>query len=640
MSKDRIKQLVKEIRYHNELYWNHKTNDINSPDYMPGISDTEYDQLVNELLQLDPNSTVPYEFAEAVDAGKAIKHTVMMLSMNKAYSADLIVKWANNLKGDWITLSPKMDGSACSIVYENGKIQWAATRGNGKVGEDVTTAIKLIRNIPKRIDCKDPIEIRGEVCMNLSDFKKLTGGQANPRNVAAGAMKRKNPNDPKHEKTPLTFYAYNVIGSGRATESDKFKFLREQGFRHVATKSVLKKDLEQALKDMEAERDSWDYEVDGLIITVGDVAEQDTMGSTRHHPKYAIALKFQGDAGQTVLKEIEWSTSRTSQITPVGKVEPVNLSGATVSRVSLHNLNFIKSMNLTLNALIEMVRSGMVIPQVTRVIKDGDKAIEIPKTCPSCGAQTEVLKDFLYCTGNSCPAQIAGQIEHFVKVLEIDGLGSKIIDQICRSGVKNPAHLFMMKEGGLIRNVERMGEKGAKKIIANIQAKKEIPLNVFLRSLGIHELGNHVSEELAKKYDDIEDVLKLKVHHMLTLPKVGDTIANSVVQGLKENNDLIRSLLKYIVIKPEDAANGTGPLSGQSFVFTGRLVKMKRNEAQKAAKALGADTPSSVKKDLTYLVVGDGPISSKQEKADKYNKAGSDIKIISEDDFGKMVQGN
>jgi len=645
MSNDRIAQLGKEIHEHNDLYWN--KND-------PIISDTDYDLLVNELLSLDPTSTVPYEFAEAVDAGKAVKHNVMMLSMDKAYAEEEIIKWAKKLDGDWVTLSPKIDGSAACVRYENGEMVLAATRGTGVEGENVTSAAKLISNLPKRIPSKDPIEVRGEVCVKLSDFAKLKGNHSNPRNTASGALKRINPASDKHEKIPLTFYAYNVLGTDCPTESEKFKFLREQGFTNVATKSVQRKDLEEAFKDMAAERSSWDYEADGLIIMAGDVSEQESLGSTRHHPRYAIALKFQGESGTTVLNEIEWSVSRTQAITPVALVNPVNLSGANISRISLHNVSQMRSKGFAPKDEIEVSRRGGVIPQAERVVKaSGVKAFEHPKQCPVCKAPTVVKVSYqtihgskekvevLYCTGDSCPAQVAGQIEHFVKVLEIDGLGSTIIEQICRSGVRKPTHLFKMTVGGLIRNVDRMGEKNAQKIIDNIAEKREIPLHVFLRSLGIDELGNHVSEAIAKKYDNIADVMMLKVEDLIKLPKVGETIAKTVIKGLKENDGLVRDLLKFIkIIKPDASNSGSGRFSGQSFVFTGVLVRMGRSKAQKAAKALGADTPSGVKKDLTYLVVGGRDrTSTKCQKAQKYIDEGADIKIISESEFVEMIQG-
>jgi DNA ligase (NAD+) len=531
-----------------------------------------------------------------------------------------------------------MDGSACAIRYKEGRLILAATRGTGKVGEDATSAVKLIHNVPKRINYNDNLEVRGEVCVNLSDFNKLSGDYANPRNVAAGALKRKEPGNEKHEKVKLTFYAYNVLGSGKKTEHEKFQFLREIGFEHVITKSVQKKDLETSIKEFESKKDSWDFEVDGLIITAGNVEEQEKLGFTRHHPKYAIALKFQGESGQTVLKDLEWSVSRTGQITPVALVKPISLSGANISRVSIHHAGFVKKMNLTKNAIVELSRRGGVIPQCERVIKDGDAPFLIPSKCPVCNAPTRVDGDFLFCTGDSCSASIAGKIEHFVKTLEIDGLGSTIIDQICKCGVKTPSQLFQITEGGLMRNVERMGEKNAVKIVKNIQSKREIPLNVFLRSLGIDELGHHVSEEIAKKYDNIADVMMLKEEDFEKLPKVGNTIAKSVVAGLKKNDTLIRQLLKYITITKK--SDSSGPLFGKSFVFTGPMIRMSRDDAQKSVRKLGGETPSGVVKTLSYLVVGGSDrSSSKCKKAEKYNQDGADIKIISESEFVKMIRG-
>jgi len=640
MSKNRIKQLEEEIRNHNDLYWNQNA---------PIISDTDYDLLVNELLILDPANTVPYEFAEDVNVGNKVKHDFPMVSMDKQYSIDDIEKWANKIKGDWFTVSPKMDGASLALRYRDGKLTQAVTRGKQGFGQDVTLAAKRISNIPKIISCMDNIEVRGEAFIHLSDFEEVKDEFANARNAAAGVLKRESSDGKTDVK--LTFHAHNVIGSGKKTEYEKFQFIREQNFQHVLTHSVTKDKLGLFLKKVMSgsellwDRNEWDFEADGLIIMAGDVDEQESLGFTRHHPRYAIALKFQGESGFTKIKDIEWSVGKTGAITPVALIDPVDISGSIISRASLHNVSEMKKKNYTKDADVKVCKCGGIIPQIEEVVKDnGGKAFEPPRRCPSCGAATVIIStqkktervDFLHCTGSFCKAQTAGKIEHYAKVMEIDGLGSTIVDQLCEHGVKTPVDLYRLTSSGMIRNVERLGEKGANKILQNIQDHKTVPLHTFLRALGIHNLGNHVSEEIGKHYTNIEDVLAMTADDFRKLEKV-DKLAESFVRDLKQATPMIRRLLDFVTISSQAPQKSTGAFSGQSFVFTGALEHMGRKEAQKAVQERGGDTPSGVKKDLTYLVVGGDESSSKQDKADKYNSEGAGIKIITENDFVKMI---
>ena len=646
MSQKRIKFLEGEIRKHNDLYWNKNA---------PIISDTDYDLLTRELLILDPTNTVPFEFAEDVNVGNKIKHKHPMISMDKQYSIEDIKKWAKKMKGDWFTVSPKMDGSALALHYEDGILILALTRGKDGLGQDVTLAAKRISNIPKVIKCKDTIEVRGEAFVKLSDFAKIQYGPKhkkfeNARNASSGVLKRET--EEGKAKVKMTFHAYNVIGSGEKTEFEKFSFLRDQGFRHVLTYSVNSADklicfLRRIETDQEPiwDKDKWDFEADGLIIMAGDVDEQETLGCTRHHPRYAMALKFQGESGFTIIRSIEWSVGKTGAITPVAIVDPIHLSGATITRISLHNVSQMKSKGFTVGAQIEVSRRGGVIPQAERVVKDnGGKTFEPPRRCPSCNSATVIAitqkkkesVEFLNCTGSFCKAQTAGKIEYFAKVMGIDGLGEKIVEQLCEHGVRTPVDLYRLSATKMVCNVDRLGEKSAKNILKNIEDHKTVPLHTFMRALGIHQLGNHVSEELGKYYTKVEDVLAMTADDFRKLAKV-DKLADKFVKDLKQAAPMIRRLLDFVTVSDQIPQKPIGAFTGLSFVFTGKMTIMKRKAAQQAVKDLGGDAPSSVKTDLTYLVVGGDESSSKQDKAEKYNQSGSVIEIITEKKFVEMI---
>jgi DNA ligase (NAD+) len=623
MSTDRIKYLEKQIRHHNDLYWNKNA---------PEISDEDYDLLVNEILLIDPKNVVPFEFSEKI-VGKPVKHDPPMLSMDKVYSPDEVKQVVDKWECDTVTISYKMDGAACSILYKNGRIVRAATRGKGSVGEDITQAVLFIENVPRTIPEKQKVEIRGEVVMPNSVFDKHFKDQyAHPRNLAAGTLKREKPS--KEESRGLKFYAYNVLHTDVKNEIDKFKFLKSQGFEFVPVVSIQKKDIFQILEKFTKAKGKLDFGVDGLIITTGSIDLQKKMGNTSHHPRFAIALKYQGESGITVLKDVDWSISRTGTITPVAHVEPINLSGATITKVSLHHAGFIKSLGISYGCRVKVTRRGEVIPHIEEVVTPGTKPVEIPNKVN--GQETYMDGDFLYLKEKEGSVEVlVGRISHFVKVLEIEGLGEKIIRQLCDFGlVKDIDDLYTLDVDVMESKVDRLGKKNATKIVANIQSKRELPLGLFLRSLGIDELGKNVSNIIDKECNNLDEVFALCESDLSSIDSIGDTIATSVVDGLVRNKQLIYKLTKHILIKKEERSQG--PFSGKSFVFTGAM-QMKRNDAQKRVIALGGETPSGVKNDLTYLVVGGDEHSSKKEKAENYNRKGSNIKIISEEEFIKMI---
>ncbi len=633
-----INELTKQLKYHNDLYWNKS---------QPEISDTDYDILIEKLRKLDPENSLLNEFTEEI-SGTSVPHRVPMLSMGKAYDITTIIKWANSINCDNFLISPKMDGAACEIEYNaKGELVRASTRGNGMIGEDVTQAVKLIDNVPQKLSnpIGIPIEVRGEVVMHNDEFEKWKDQYSNPRNLASGTIKKKNPN--KKNKKNILFYAYNVLASEIKTETEKFNFIGKNGFTHVQTRTVTKNKISETLEEFTKQRDNLKYGIDGLIVMTDDVDVQEKMGCTSHHPRYAIALKYQGESGTTTLNEIEWSVSRTSVLTPVALVKPIKLSGAIISRVSLHHFGFVESKKLTKGCSVLVTRRGEVIPHLEKKVKDnGGSLFEIPKQCPACGSLTIRKDDFLFCSDpDNCSATGTGRIKHFLRVLDIDGFGSTIIQVLYNSGlITSPEHLFMANENEFIEcfnnfkkdNQNRMGEKTAKKLVKGINDKRSLTLDVFLRSLGVTELGNHVSKILADKYESLDQILQLSEKDLLAIDTIGPSIAKEVIYGLQDHLDLIVNLLQHVNIE-KNTEQISGSFSGKSFVFTGKLTRMGRKEAQVKVKEFGGETPSSVSKTLTYLVYGEGRESSKQKKANQYNEAGAGIKIISEDNFANMI---
>lgn len=621
-----VEKLEAEVRKHNRLYFvGHK----------PVISDYEFDRLVEELRRKKPDSLVLTGLiSDVTSAGAKVTHEIPMLSLDKCYDEKAINDWGAKFEGDVIA-SPKIDGCAVSIKYgSDGKIAQAATRGDGVEGEDITANARFIKDIPKHIGVKN-VEVRGEVYMPLSIFDRYKEEFANPRNLAAGAIKQKDPR--KTGQYELSFLGYDLLGAGLKTETEKRKTLEEEKFKVVEWKKFSKDKIQQTYDGFFAKRDKYDFETDGVVFRADLVSEQDRLGSTAHHPRFAIAYKYQGESGTTILKDVEWSVARTGVITPVAVVEPVELSGVTVTRASLHNVGIMKKLGITKGAKVIMMRRGGVIPNVEQVVKCKGKPAQIPKRCPSCGGETVLREDFLYCTRpSSCVRSKIAELEHYVKEAGIDGFGVKLITQLYANGiVTDPSEFYILTKEDLLQ-LERMGDTLAAKLIKNIKDKSEFSLEVFLRSLGIREVGKHVSKILGG-YGDIKKVMALKKEELSSIHTIGDVIAHEVVSGLKSKKPLIKKLLKHVKIKKVET-KAKGPLAGKKVLFTGALVAIERREAQKIVEVKGGEAAGGVSKELDFLVVGDGGgTGSKLDKTKKIIAQGGKTKIIKEKEFLKMV---
>ncbi len=645
MDADQLEQLV---RHHNVAYFAQNA---------PEITDEAFDKLVEALRVARPESPVLDEIGVDIAEGgaanfDAVVHKRPMLSLDKCYDDATFLKWREKIRGPVIAMA-KIDGVACSIHYDaHGHLVLSATRGDGKQGENVTANVSRITDVPtqiaKHVLGEDGLEVRGEVHMKLSRFKKHYASQfANPRNLAAGALKQKEME--KSAAYGLSFFPYDIRGAALASEQEKFGLLKELGFSppHIVVCND-DKDVIEAVRTFAKERETLDYEIDGVVFRADRISEQERLGETAHHPRFAIAYKFQGDSAQTELVDVEWSVARMGVITPVAIVRPVFVSGATVTRASLHNLGMFKELALSKNARVEIVRRGGVIPHVERVLAPGGEPFAVPTACPSCGGPVIEDGDFLRCEHpERCPQVIVSRILHFCAVMDLEGFGDRLVQTLVSTGlVKKPADLYGLQINDLLP-LERMGKTLATKLVASVNAKREVTLPVFLTALGIGEIGPTVAATIAQQYPDLHALLQATQGELAHIFGIGESIANALVEGLRLYRDDIEALLDVVKIVREKKieADPSHVLFGKSVVFTGKMATLERKEAQKKVQQVGGKTPSGVTSSTDYLVVGDegSPLlgehakSTKQKEAEKLVQQGAKIQIITEASFLQML---
>ncbi len=647
------------IRRANHEYWDK---------HAPTLPDTLYDQIVERLRRARPDSAVLEAMgpaaaeAPAIDAeqavqmkpeerfGAAVRHLRPMLSLEKCYNEPDLLSWAGKFEGE-VLVMPKMDGVACSLRYDKkGRLVLAATRGSGTEGEDITMNVLEVPAIPRTIPAQaQELEVRGELYMKLSDFAKYKGDFANPRNLTAGSIKQKERKN--NRNAHLSFFAYDVLGPEFKDEREKFELLKKLGLGGIDHEFVATAALQAAYDRWARMRPQLDYEIDGVVYRTSSCKEQRRLGLTGHHPRYAIAYKFQGDSGVTDLLDIFWSVSRSGMITPVALLEPVELSGAKIGRASLHNLNIFEALGVTHNCRVEVTRRGGVIPNVERVVESGPakRPFELPTHCPACNGPVERKKkrdgEFLFCAQpKKCVQARLGELEHFAKVVDLQGFGPKVIAAAVDAELlSTPADYYRLAAEDL-QELERLGEKSAQNLVDQIDAHRELPLAVFLQALGVEHLGKQNALLLAGEFRTLPRVRALTRDELMAVRGIKDAIADAIVAGLAARAELIDALLQHVKVLDAEAPAepaADGALVGKSFVFTGTLEAFTREVAQDRVKALGGEVPSGVSKALSYLVVGAGrgAKSSKQKKAEELIAAGAPLTILSEEEFLSLVGG-
>ncbi len=664
-AKKRINELRDKINYHNYRYYV-----LDSPE----ISDEEYDRLFQELKELEnrfpelitPDSPTQRVGGEPLPEFKQIRHRVAMLSLDNVFNEEEAREFDARVKRMLKTdkeieyvCEPKLDGLAVELIYENGKFVAGATRGDGTVGEDVTSNLKTIKSIPlilfsKKINPPKLLEVRGEVIINKKDFEKLNkerekAGEplfANPRNAAAGSLRQLDPKITAQRPLDIFLYGMGYIeGIEFKSQWEFLDFLPHWGLK-TNKLNRLCKNIEEVIdyyKEMVLKRSELPYECDGIVIKVNSIDLQKKLGELSHSPRWAVAFKFPPQQAISRIINIEAQVGRTGVITPVAILEPVRVSGVTVSRATLHNMDEIERKDVRIGDTVVVQRAGDVIPEIVKPVKEKrtgkESKFRMPENCPSCGSK--IIKEegevAYRCINLSCPAQVKERIRHFCmrEAMDIEGLGEKFIDQMVEKGlVKDVADLYYLKPEDFF-HLERMGSKLAENLYNAIQGSKEVTLDRFIFALGILHVGEHIARVLAREFNTFENLMKVKKEELLKVKEIGEEITTSITDFFanRDNLKLIEKLLKAgIKIKPVEKQKIESPLKGKTVVFTGELKTMTRSEAQRLVEELGGRAANSVSKKTDLVVAGPGA-GSKLEQAKKLG-----IKIIDEEEFLKMVK--
>jgi DNA ligase (NAD+) len=658
----RVERLREEIEYHNYRYYV-----LDQPE----ISDAEYDRLMKELEKLEekypelrsPNSPTQRVGAPPLEAFEIVRHTIPMLSLANAFDESeardfdkRVKKFLGTSADIEYVAEPKFDGLAVELVYERGQFVVGSTRGDGVNGENITQNLRTMKTIPlqlirKEIPVPDRLEVRGEVIIQLDKFKELNRKReemgeppfANPRNAAAGSVRQL---DSKITAgRPLEIYCYalgEVIGQTFKSQWDLLQTLPKWGLRtNPHTRKC--RNIDEVLSyyhEMNEKRETLPYEIDGTVIKVNHFDLQARLGEIARSPRWALAFKFQPKQETTKIKDIRPQVGRTGALTPVALMEPVRVGGVEVSRATLHNQDEIDRLDVRIGDTVVIQRAGDVIPEVVEVITSKrtgtEKKFKMPSKCPVCGAEVIKEEAIHRCIGLDCPAQLKGRIRHFAskRAMDIEGLGVKLIDQLVDKGlVKDVADIYYIKKQQLIE-LERMAEKSAQNIIDAIEKSKTKPLSKFLYALGIRNVGETTAEDLARHFHRLDDFFRLSEEDLMEVQGIGPEVAASVHQffGDRKNRESIELLKKAGVKVIEPKTKEKGKLVGKTFVFTGTLKDLGRDEARNLVESLGGVTASSVSKKVDYVVVGEDP-GSKFDKAKELQ-----IKILTEEDFKKIIR--
>lgn len=656
-AKNRIKKLTEEINYHNKLYYT---------DDNPEIEDYEYDKLFRELENLErdfpnlkeENSPTNKVGGMILEKFEKFEHPIAMYSLSNVMNEEEFFDFDNRMKKEInskdikYTVENKFDGLALELIYQNGKLIVASTRGDGQVGENVTNNVKVMNNVPKNIKEKNKLIIRGEALITKKDFEALNREReeleevpfANPRNAASGGLRQLDSSESK--KRRLKFFAYQIANYKDFNLTNEYKameFLLSLGFTvegvhpNIDAKEVLK-----IYNEIQLNRNKMDYEIDGLVIKVDDIKSQEKLGFLSRAPRFAVAFKFKPEEKETLLNNIEVQVGRTGALTPVAKLKPVQVGGVIVSNVTLHNPNEIKSKDIRIGDTVVVIRSGDVIPKIVRVNLDKrpkeSKEFVFPNKCPVCGGDTAITEGdvIVRCINEECPSKITKYIEYFVSkaAMNIEGIGKEWIAIFTKSGlVKNPADIYKIKKTDLYK-FERMGEKLADNMLNSIKESKKTTLKRFIYSLGMRQVGETTADLLAKYFASIENFKKATIEDLENIEGIGEISAKSIYDFL--NNDKSKKIIDDLLavgVEPifEKMAITESKLTGKNVVITGSIEGFTRTSAKETAERLGATVQSSVSKTTNILIVGE-KAGSKLKKAEELG-----IEIMPADDFIKLV---
>lgn len=642
---EEMQNLVKELNFHAEQYYKFDS---------PVISDGEYDKLYDRLVALEketgfvlPDSPTRRVGDDVLKEFKQYRHTHKLYSLDKCQSYDELLAWrartekALGRKYD-MTAEYKFDGLTINLTYEKGELVSAATRGNGLVGEDVTSQVKTIKNVPLTIDYKNHVEIQGEGIMRLSVLEKYNRTHDEPlknaRNGAAGAIRNLNPKVTAERR--LDVMCYNVYGPRFDTQAEMQEFLKEQGFETGDYFRIVKtdSDAEKCVEELEKKRPTLDFLIDGIVFKINEVALRDILGETEKFPKWAVAYKFKADEATTVLRDVIWQVSRTGKLNPLAVLDPVELAGVTVKRATLNNFADYEKKGLKIGSRVFIRRSNDVIPEILGIASHTSESREIekPKFCPYCGAPVEEKGVFLYCTNNeTCAPQIVQKLTHFAEkgAMDIEGFSDKTAELLLNElKVKDFSDIYKLRKEDLT-GLEGFGDLKAGNLIASIEKSKNVGLSDFLYALGIKNIGKKAAKQLETRFKTLNGVMNAGFEELTAIDDFGEVMAKSVVEYFSDEAKRQEiDKLTALGINVKSAEKKEGVFSGINAVLTGSLSGYKRSEAEKLIVERGGECSSSVSKAVNLVIAGE-EAGSKLEKAKKLG-----IKIIGEDEFTRMLE--
>lgn len=637
----------------------------------PTVTDDVYESLLREAREIEkefPEISITGEFDRVAGAPLSVfvkvTHSARMLSLNDVFNIEELKEWSARMEKllggapHHYFAEVKLDGLAVTLQYENGKLMQAATRGDGFVGEDITQNAKMVRTIPLQLTAPFPphVEVRGEIIMKknilakLNQIQEKNGKQpfANTRNAAAGSVRQLDPLLVKERQ--LDFFAYDIVGDtdGVRTHSEKHALLRSIGMPVVPDEVTAARveDILPFIDKIAEKRDRLAFNIDGIVISVDELGLQDMLGIVGKAPRYTVAYKYPAERVTTIVSDITVNVGRTGVLTPLAHFTPVVVAGSTVSKATLHNMDQIARLDIRIGDTVIIQKAGDVIPEVVQVLKDlrtgKEKKFKMPKKCPVCGfaveqrsAQTKGGETVaFFCTNDDCPAKHTRGMIHFVNMLDIYEVGPKIIDRLQEEGlVADAADLFALTEADL-SGLERMGEKSAKNIIAAIAAKKTPPLDRFIASLGISNVGVETARDIALHFGTFESFWNASGEAFDSIPNIGPAVVESIDQyRCRESSiNLLKKLFENGVMPQSIAPQKDGIFSGMTVVLTGTMTAMSREKAKQIIQSEGGKVTGSVSASTSMVVAGEKP-GSKYADAQKLN-----VKILSEEQFLKMLE--
>ena len=642
----RMKELVELLNKYASLYYEQDA---------PVVSDAEYDALYDELRRLEESEGYSLKNSPTHRVGGApqkkfeqTKHLLRLYSLDKCQSIEEFYDWCARTEKTFsplpeLTAEYKFDGLTLNLLYDEGKLVQATTRGDGVTGEIVTAQVRTISKLPKEIKYKGRIEIQGEGIMRLSAFDNynLTAQEPlkNARNGVAGAIRNLNPAITAERN--LSFFAYNIGYSDRsfATQKEIREFLIEQGFETEGDFSVVnsKEEIEDYINRAEKARGGLDYLIDGLVFKVNNLSFRDELGYTEKFPKWAIAYKFKADERTTTLEDVVWQVSRSAKLNPLAILDPVDIGGVTVKRATLNNYGDILRKNVKIGDRVFIRRSNDVIPEIMGVAEtyEHSKTIEKPTVCPACGAPVQEVGAFLYCTGEHCAPQVISSLDHFASkdAMDIEGFSEKTAEQFYNEiELRSVVDLMNLKAEDMF-GLEGFGDKKISNLLASIDKSKHTTADRFLYALGIDGIGKKTAKDLIKRFRTLKSLQDATFEELSQVDGIGGILANNIVEYFADesNKKIISDLIQSGVVI-EEIQEVDGVFRGLKFVLTGSLPTLKRGEATAIIEQNGGEVASSVSKAVNIVLAGEDA-GSKLEKAKKLG-----IKIISENEFKAMLE--